>query len=111
MRGSTLTIGVFCFKPVQQESVFINESDGLIRGILLQSWQESFFMVYMFYTNFNNISDTCISWRSVLLVKETGVPEENTDLPEVTDKSYHIQAALSGIRTHNISGDRHRLHW
>jgi hypothetical protein len=43
MRGSTLTIGVFCFKPVQQESVFINDSDGLIRGILLQSWQESFF--------------------------------------------------------------------
>jgi hypothetical protein len=33
---------------------------------------------------FNNIS--VISWRSILLVEETGEPGENHDLPQVTDK-------------------------
>jgi hypothetical protein len=28
-------------------------------------------------TTFNNISVTCISWRTDLLVEETGVPSEN----------------------------------
>ena len=37
--------------------------------------------VMVFNTTFNNIS--VISWRSVLLVEETGVPG-------VTDKLYHI---------------------
>ena len=31
-----------------------------------------------------------IWWRSVLLVKETGVPEETTDMSQVTDKLDHI---------------------
>ena len=42
----------------------------------------------VFNATFNNIS--AISWRSVLLVEETGVPRETTDLPQVTDKLYHM---------------------
>jgi hypothetical protein len=40
----------------------------------------------VFNATFNNIS--VISWGSVLLVEETGVPGEITDLPQVTDKLF-----------------------
>ena len=57
----------------------------------------------VFNVTFNNIS--------VLLVEEIGLPRENHDLSQVTDKLYHILLyCLSGIRTHNIDGDRYRLH-
>ena len=51
-----------------------------------------FLIVFMvFNATFNNIS--VISWRSVLLVEETGAPWEN--LPHVTDKLYHIMLYTS----------------
>jgi hypothetical protein len=69
--------------------------------------------VMLFNATLNNIS--AISWQSVLLVEETGVPRE-----------YHRPAAshwhtlshdvvlsiprLNGFRTHNASGDMHWLH-
>jgi hypothetical protein len=46
-------------------------------------------MVCVFYATFNNIS--VISWRSVLLVEETGVPGENNRPATSTLR-------LSGIR-------------
>ena len=57
---------------------------------------------------FDNIA--VISWRSVLLEEETGVPGENH--PQFTDKllSHNVVKStprLNGIRTHNVSGDRH----
>ena len=42
----------------------------------------------VFNATFNNIS--VISWRSVLLVEEAGVPGENTDMSPVTDKIYYL---------------------
>ena len=58
----------------------------------------------------NNISG--ISWWSALLMEEPEYPGKTTDLSQVTDKFYHIllyrvQFAMSGIRTHNISDERH----
>jgi len=43
----------------------------------------------VFKATFNNIS--AILCRSVLLVEDTGVAEENTNLSQGTDKHYHIK--------------------
>jgi hypothetical protein len=43
----------------------------------------------VFNATFNN-NTSSISWLSVLLVEENGVPRETTDLSQVIDKHYHI---------------------
>ena len=65
----------------------------------------------VFNATFNNIS--VISWRSVLLVKETGViGEYNRPVASHWQTLSHnvVDLALIEIRTHNISGDGHWLH-
>jgi hypothetical protein len=54
-------------------------------------------------------------WWSVLLVGETGVPGENhwpvaSHWLTLSHKVVSSTLRLSRFRTHNSSGDRHRLH-
>ena len=62
--------------------------------------------VMVINATFDNIS--VISWRTVLLMEETGVPQKTTDLSQVTGK---LHLTMSRIRNDSINGDRHRLHW
>ena len=53
--------------------------------VRLLYWLVAFMVLY---ATFNNIS--VMSWQSVLLVEKPEYQEKTTDLPQVTDKLYHM---------------------
>ena len=71
---------------------------------------EALYAPFLVNVTFNNIS--VISWWSVLLVEKTEYPEKTADMSQVNDKLdhtllYRVYVAMSGVRIHNFSGDRH----
>ena len=77
-------------------------------------WLSRFGLLFMvFNATFNNIS--VISWRSVLLVGETGVPGENyrpvaNHWQTLSHDVVSNTPRLGLVRTHNVSGDKYWLH-
>ena len=68
--------------------------------------------VMVFGANFNNISVKPYACRPVLLVEETGVPRENyppvaSHRQTLSHNAISSTPRLSGIATHNVSGDKH----
>ena len=68
------------------------------------------FRLIVFNVTFNN--NSVISWRSVLLVEETGGPGENhrpVAIHRQTLSHYVVSNTplYERVRTHNFSGDRH----
>ena len=66
--------------------------------------------ITVFKATFNNIS--VISWQSVLMVEETRVHGENhrpttSHWQTLSHNVILSSPRLSGVRTHNVSGDRH----
>ena len=67
----------------------------------------------VFNATFNNIS--VYSGGQFQQKRKPEYPEKTTNLPHVTDKLYHtmlyqVDLAMSGIRTHTVTGDRNGLH-
>jgi hypothetical protein len=82
------------------------DTTGVIRSRISPNWVKVRVMV--FNATFNNIS--VISWRLVLFVEETGVPEKNHQpvASHWQTLSHNVVSStprLSGFRTHNVSDD------
>jgi hypothetical protein len=87
------------WKACQNFTSFLHLLDANLSSISAISWQDR---VVVFYSTFNNIS--VISWRSVLLVEETGGPGENhwpiaSHWQTLSHNVVSSTPRLSGVRT------------
>ena len=81
----------------------------LLYIISIDYYSEVSDMVMVFNATFNYIS--VISWRSILLMVETGVPVKNhRPTANHWQTLLHNTSRLSRIRIHNVSGNIHWLH-
>ena len=77
---------------------------------VIQTWSEMWLkgLVMVFSATFNNISTTCISWCSELLVKETGVPREN-HRPDASHWKISAHNGVSGTPSHERDSNSQTL--
>jgi hypothetical protein len=83
------------------------------RGVLSMSCFCLFVLLMVPNATFNNVS--VISWRSVLLVEDTGIPGKNhrpvtSHWQTILHNVASSPPRLSGIRSRNIIDDRHVIH-
>jgi hypothetical protein len=79
----------------------------LLYIISIDHYSEVSDMVMVFNATFNYIS--VISWRSILLMEDTGVPvKHHRPTASHWQTLLHNTSRLSRIRIHNVSGD---IHW
>ena len=95
---------MFMFKYDNMVIVISNKSFPLtVRNNLIRYICRVMVVVIVFNTTFNNIS--AIWWRSVLLVKKTGVPSKN-HRQTLSHNTASSTPRLSGIHNSQRSGDR-----
>ena len=85
----------------------------MFKSLLVNTYAINIRLFTVLNATFNNIS--FISWRSVLLLQETGEPGENHRVvaSHCQTLSHNVVSntpRLSGIQTHNVNGDNHWLH-
>jgi hypothetical protein len=112
-----LQVNVFYTKNLKDASMkwgVINLNTPFNNWSCINTLVHTFRVMFMvFNATFKSIS--VILWQSVLLVEEFGEPGENHRPAASHWQTSSIDVAsstprLSGIRTHNVSGDMHWLH-